>query len=299
MNKKENYHARKGRLENKKAIVMFLPAFLLLVGFFIGPAFIAIIYSMTDMTLTGAAAQNVQFVGLNNFITLFHSPGIGKVIVNTVIFLFVSGILGQQVFGLFLALMMKGKKKGVRVFVSTVVAAGWVTPEVVAIVMFACVFAAGGTLNSFLGFFGTEPVQWLIKHSLACVVIANIWKGCAYSVLMFQAALDNVPEDMLEAAKIDGAGSVQILFKIIIPTISSTLVTDFMVVTLGTLGTIGLIYGMTGGGPGNSSTTLSMLMYKKAFSSFQMGYGMAIAIVILVIGILLSVGYTKLVNREE
>ncbi len=283
----------------KKAVIMFIPSVILLGGFFIGPALVAMIYSMTDMTLTGASAQTVHFVGFENFAALFHSPGIGTVVYNTVIFLFVSGILGQQVLGLFLALLLREKRRGVKFFVGVTVAAGWITPEVVAIVMFSCVFAANGTANMLLGMLGIEPVQWLIKHALASVVIANIWKGCAYSVMMFQAALDQVSDDILEAARIDGAGSMQILFRIIIPTISSALVTDFMVVTLGTLGTVGLIYGMTGGGPGNSSTTLSMLMYKKAFTSFQLGYGMAIAVVILVAGRMLSMGYTKLVDKNK
>ena len=106
-------------------------------------------------------------------------------------------------------------------------------------------------------------------------------------------------DDLMEAAKIDGANYLQSLFRITIPLIKDTLATNFMIITLGTLGTTGLIYGLTGGGPGNTSTTLSILMYKKSFVSFQIGYGMAISLIILVLGIVLSLVYTKLLNRKE
>ena len=283
----------------RKALIMATPAFVLLAMFFIGPALITVMYSMTNMTLTGSAAQNVKFVGLQNFQNLFKSRDMSTVVYNTMMFLLWSGIIGQQVLGLVLALLLKRKARGVKMFVGFTVTSGWITPEAVAIIMCSCLFDSKGTINTILGVFGIEPIRWLMKYSLVSIILSNIWKGCAYSMMMMQAALDNVPDDLMEAAKIDGANYLQSLFRITIPLIKDTLATNFMIITLGTLGTTGLIYGLTGGGPGNTSTTLSILMYKKSFVSFQIGYGMAISLIILVLGIVLSLVYTKLLNRKE
>ena len=281
------------------AAAMFAPAVTLLSMFFIGPALMTLIYSMTNLSMTGAAAKDFRFVGFENFVNVFNLPGIEEVVQNTLYYLLFSGIIGQQVLGFLLALLMKKKNRGVKMFVGLTVSAGWIAPEAVAIVLFGCVLAPNGLLNSILGLIGIDPVLWLIKYSLISVIIANAWKGCAYSMIMFQAALDAVPEDIMDAAEIDGASPLQRLFQITIPMIKGTLTSSFMVITMGTLGSLGMIRGLTGGGPGRSSTTLSLLMYQKAFQSFQIGFGMAISIILLLIGIVISLTYMKLVNREK
>lgn len=278
---------------------MFAPALVLLSMFFIGPVLMTLTFSMTNMSMTGAAAKNFRFVGFENFVNLFKQPGMDQVISNTLLYLAISGIIGQQVLGLILALLMKKKVKGIKMLVGLTVSAGWITPEAVAIVLFSCVFAPKGLLNSILGFIGIDPLLWLVKYSLISVIIANTWKGCAYSMIMFQAALDAVPEEIMDAAEIDGASSLQRLFHITIPMIRGTLTSNFMIITMRTLGSLGLIRGLTGGGPGRSSTTLSLLMYQKAFNSFQIGFGMAISIVLLLAGVLLSVIYSRLVGGKK
>ena len=282
-----------------KAAAMFAPAIALLSVFFIGPVLMTLTYSMTNMSLSGAAAKNFQFVGFDNFLNLFKQPGVGEVIYNTLIFLLFSGIIGQQVLGFILAMLMKKRVRGVKMFVGLSVSAGWIAPEAVAIVLFSCVLAPKGLLNSILGLFGIDPLLWLIKYSLVSIIIANTWKGCAYSMMMFQAALDGIPEDIMDAAEIDGAGFFQKLFRITIPMIKGNLTTNFMVITMRTLGTLGLVRGLTGGGPGRSSTTLSLLMYQRAFGSYQIGFGMAISVILLVAGVLLSVIYARIVGREK
>lgn len=278
---------------------MFLPSLLLLLIFFIGPMLMTAFFSMTNLTLTGAQATNMQFVGFQNFITIFKDPKIGVILFNTIVFLFFSGIIGQQCLGFVLAYLMKKKNRAVRSFVGFTVVAGWITPEIVCAFMFSALFNEEGTLNRILGVFGAEPVVWLFAFPMVSVIIANIWKGTAYSMMMFQASLDTISDDVLEAARIDGAGKWKILTRIIIPMMKSTMATTFVIVTLSTLGAFGLIYGMTGGGPGDSSTTLSIYMYQKAFSAYQIGYGMAIALLILVIGVVFSLVYTKLIKANK
>ena len=112
-------------------------------------------------------------------------------------------------------------------------------------------------------------------------------------------ALDSVSGDIEEAARVDGANRRQCLFRIIIPCIKDTIATNTMLNTLSTLGLFGLIYAMTGGGPGTSTTTLPIYMYKQAFNSYQLGYGTAISMIILLVGIVCSIAYTKLLNPKR
>ena len=143
-----------------------------------------------------------------------------------------------------------------------------------------------------------EPIAWLVAFPMVSVVIANIWHGTAFSMMQFQAALDDIPAEIEESANLDGANWFQKLIYITIPMIKSTIVTDTILITLKTLAVFGLIYAMTGGGPGTSTTTLSIYMYKQAFGSYQMGYGTAIALVMLVVGIVLSLISVKMTNTS-
>ena len=249
--------------------------------------------------MTGATAQAMQFVGFKNFVEIFKDPKLGEVLWNSLLFLLFSGIIGQQVLGFVLASLMKRKNKVLRKFVGFTVIFGWITPEVIAAFMFGAMFADNGTLNKVIGIFGLSPVSWVFTFPMTCVIVANIWKGSAYSMMMFQASLDNISDDILEAARIDGANSRQILTRITLPMIKQTLATTFIIVTLGTLGAFGLIYTMTGGGPATKTTTLSIFMYQKAFVSYQIGYGMAIALFILAIGVILSLVYVRLIKSNE
>ncbi|GLC79756.1 carbohydrate ABC transporter permease [Lacrimispora brassicae] len=282
-----------------KAAAMFSPSILLLAMFFIGPMFMTVMFSMTNLTLTGSQAASTHFVGFSNFTQIFKDPKIGKILFNTIVFLFFSGIIGQQCLGFIIAYLMKKKNRFVRSFVGFTVIAGWITPEIVCAFMFSAFFHESGTANHLLGALGLKPVVWLFSFPMVSVVIANIWKGSAYSMMMFQASLDSISDDVVEAAKIDGAGKWAILTRITLPMIKNTMATTFVIVTLSTLGAFGLIFGMTGGGPGMSSTTLSIYMYQKAFSAYQIGYGMAIALLILVIGVIFSLVYTKLIKANN
>ena len=287
----------KGR--NVKTIGFFAPSFVLIAVFLIYPMILSVLYSFSNMSLTGSAAQSMKFVGFSNFTEIFKDPKLATVINNTIIFLVFSGIIGQQITGFLLAYLMKRKHLFLRQFVGFTVMIGWITPEIVAAFMFSAFFADKGTLNNIMHLFGVSPISWLFTFPMVCVVVANIWKGTAYSMMMYQASLDSISDDILEAARIDGAHLFQVIFRIILPNIRGTLGTTFVMVTLGTLGAFGLIFAMTGGGPGSATTTLSLFMYQKAFIAYQIGYGMAIALVILAIGVVLSLVYINLIKSQK
>ncbi|GJM73784.1 amino acid ABC transporter permease [Paenibacillus macerans] len=274
-------------------LYFLLPSVLIMLIFFIYPVFLTFFYSFTNLALTGESAKELKFVGIDNYIHMFKDPTVRISIWNTLIFLFGSAVIGQQVLGFVIALLMKHKNKLFRRVIGTIVLAGWVTPEIVCALCLYSFFGDEGTLNSVLAFFGIPAVTWLFTVPMLTIILANIWHGTAFSMLVFQAALDDVPSEVEEAAVVDGASRWQVLTRIILPYIKESFVTNMMLVTLQTLGVFGLIYAMTGGGPGTSTTTLPIFMYNQAFVNYQLGYGTAISLLLLLIGVVLSLFYIR------
>ena len=281
-----------------KIMGFLAPALVLITLFYFAPAIMAFVYSFTDKALVGIKSNNYSFVGLKNYIKMFSDDRFLESLVNTILFLVCSAVVGQQVLGFFIAKFMQHQSKGFQRVVGTCVLLGWVTPEVVVAFVFFAFFNTTGSLNGVLGTLGIPPIAWLFDYAMLAVILANIWRGTAFSMLMYQSALSNVSDSVIEAAKIDGANSWQKLIRITLPIIKGTIATNTILVTLQTLGLFGLIYALTGGGPGYDTTTIPIYMYQKSFVSYQLGYGTAMAIVLLLFGILLSAFYMKSFKQE-
>ncbi|WP_051170039.1 MULTISPECIES: carbohydrate ABC transporter permease [Virgibacillus] len=291
-----NYVTKEGRLKKPQAlrsIVFLLPSWLLLLLFFVGPILLTVFFSFTNLALTGTQAQNIDFVGFQNFAAMFDDANFRISVLKTIVFLFLSAIIGQQVLGFLLALLMKGRKQSFRRIIGIIIIAGWVTPEIVVAFCWVAFLNDSGTLNMILNAIGLSAVTWLYTFPMISVCIANIWHGTAFSMMVFQASLDDVPTELEEAARIDGASKIKVLTKIVLPIVKGTIVTNMILVTLQTLGVFTLIYTMTGGGPGTSTQTLPIFMYNQAFVNYQLGYGTAISLVLLVIGIIASLFYIR------
>ncbi|WP_151734959.1 carbohydrate ABC transporter permease ['Paenibacillus yunnanensis' Narsing Rao et al. 2020] len=278
---------------SRSAFLFLTPSVLLLLIFFIVPIILTVYFAFTNMALTGSAAQNLEFVGFRNFTNMFQDPDFRISVWRTLVFLIFSAVIGQVVLGFILALLMKEKNITFRRIIGIIVIAGWVTPEIVVAFCMVAFFSDNGTLNQIIGWFGISPISWLFSFPMVSVIIANIWHGTAFSMMVYQSALDEIPKDIEEAATIDGAGSFKILSYITIPMVKGSIVTNMMLVTLQTLGVFTLIYTMTGGGPGTATQTLPVFMYNQAFVNYQFGYGTAISLVLLLIGIVASLFYMK------
>ncbi len=273
---------------------MLWPAVVLLSVFFIWPIGMALYYSFTNLALSGAAAKNLQFIGVANYAKMLKDSNMFRSVSATLFFL-IGSVIGQTVLGFFMACLMKDKNTNFRRITGSCILMGWVMPEVVAaICMYAFFYSKDtGTVNRIIGIIGAKPVAWLYDHALFSVTVANIWHGAAYSMMVFQAALDNVPADTTESAMLDGANRRHTLMYIVIPQIKATIFSNTMLITLKTIGVFDLIFTMTGGGPAGKTQTLPVYMYLQAFKSFQLGYGSAISVVLLTLGIALSVLYTR------
>lgn len=287
----------KERSEEMRRYSFIAPAALLLAIFFIIPILLTIYYSFTNLSLSGENAKNFSFNGLANYSAMLKDSYMQISIVRTLVFLGGS-LVGQTVLGFSIALLMKGKNGIFRAIVGPIFLAGWVIPEVVVALCCVSYFGSEGTLNVILNFFHIPAIEWLYTVPMLTVILANVWHGTAFSMLNFQSALDGVPGDIEEAAQVDGVNGFQKLIYVIIPCIRGTIATNTMLNTLSTLGVFGLVYIMTGGGPGTKTLTLPILMYRKAFISQQLGYGTAIAMVLLIIGLMLSILYTRIVRED-
>ncbi len=244
-----------------------------------------VVVSFSNYALIGKAAKYPEFVGLKNYMNLFRTNSLFHSLKITSLYTLFSALVGQTLLGLIFALMLRQPGiRGKKIFEALFVVS-WVIPDIVISFMWGAFASKAGFLNVLLSPFGFEPFNWITTKPLLTIIVANIWKGTAWSYMLFSASLDTVPPHLKEAASIDGASRWQTLIKVVIPYIYQSILVNLLLVTIWTFGQFALIYGITGGGPGNSTKVISILLYKEAFESFQFGYGTAISIIMtLIIG---------------
>jgi multiple sugar transport system permease protein len=274
----------------------YVPALLLLGVFFAGPLLWSVYSAFTNVALTGSST--IDFVGLANFRTMFHDSQFWNSLWLTLVFVVGSAVIGQNTLGLLIALLLKGRGKAARAVVSGLVVAAWTVPETVAGFCWYSFLHQEGTLNAILHRVGLSQ-NWLYTTPMLAVILANVWRGTAFSMLVYQAALNDVPPELHEAASVDGATAWQRLRRVTLPLIRRSIVTNLMLITLQTLAAFGLIYVMTKGGPGTKSSTTPIYMYQESFQFYKLGYGTAMALVLLVIGAIFSLIYVRLIKVDD
>jgi multiple sugar transport system permease protein len=272
------------------------PAVVLLLLFLAGPIAYCAYLAFTDLQLTGQAHSS--FVGLDNFRKAFTDDEFINAVWLTLVFTVVSSLLGQNTLGLALASLMQRASKPVRTITGGIVITAWVLPEVVAGFLLYAFFRREGTLNAILDWLHLPSQNWLYTLPILAVSFANVWRGTAFSMLVYSAALNEIPKEITEAAEVDGAGGWRRMWHITLPMIRRSIGTNLMLNTLQTLSVFGLIWVMTRGGPGNKSQTLPLFMYEQAFQNSMIGYGTAVALLLLVVGSLFSLVYMRLLRTE-
>lgn len=272
------------------------PAVVLLLLFLAGPIAYCAYIAFTDLQLTGQAHSS--FVGLANFRKAFKDEEFLNAVWLTLVFTVVSSLLGQNTVGLALAVLMQRASKPVRTLTGGIVVTAWVLPEVVAGFLLYAFFRREGTLDAILEWLHLPSQNWLFTLPILAVSFANVWRGTAFSMLVYSAALNEIPKEITEAAEVDGAGGWRRMWHITLPMIRRSIGTNLMLNTLQTLSVFGLIWVMTRGGPGNRSQTLPLFMYEQAFQNSMIGYGTAVALLLLLVGSLFSLVYLRLLRTE-
>ncbi|KOU54258.1 amino acid ABC transporter permease [Streptomyces sp. WM6378] len=272
------------------------PATLLLLLFLAGPIGYCVYIAFTDMQLTGSSA--VDFVGFANFRRAFADPAFRNAVWLTLVFTVLSSLVGQNTLGLALAALMRRASRPVRTATGALVITAWVLPEIVAAFLLYAFFRREGTLNAILAWLHLPTQNWLFTLPILAVSFANVWRGTAFSMLIYSAALAEIPKDIEEAAEVDGASGARRFWHITLPMIRRSIGTNLMLNTLQTLSVFGLIWAMTRGGPGDRSQTLPVFMYDQAFLKSLIGYGTAVALLLLLVGSLFSVVYLRLMKVD-
>jgi multiple sugar transport system permease protein len=277
-----------------------LPAIILIGAliYFTGWAFT---FSFTDLGLTGRKSIEWSWVGFDNYERLFtRRGGFVDSFWTTVTFVFFSAIVGQSLVGFLLASVLRQSYGAIRTVVEVAIMLGWLLPDIVAAFLWSATTSQNGLINSlFVTPFGLQPINFINDFALPIVTIANVWKGTAWSYLLFVAALDSVPREIIEAAKIDGATRFQRMWMVVLPMIRPHIATNMLFITIWTFTYFPLIFAMTGGGPGKQTETLAVFLYNQAFNRGSLGFGAAISVAMLVIVGLLSTVYLRLLKEPK
>lgn len=282
-------------------VVGFLaPSLILLLAFVIAPGVWAIILSATDWSLTGTAAVHPKAVGLQNYTRLLGDQEFQDAIGRTVVFVFFSAILGQFAFGLASALLLARRDIHLKGAFGAAILMPLIVPESVAAFAWAAMLSnsADGTVNRLVSILGVDAVSWLQDWALPAVIVVNIWRGIAFAMILFAAALEGVPQEVTEAAQVDGASPITLLTRITLPLIRHAIVLYMLLTTIGTVTVFGLVYFLTRGGPGSDTTTLSIFIYSRAFKFFEIGLGSAASVMLLGVVLAVSLIYVRLLRAE-
>jgi multiple sugar transport system permease protein len=274
--------------ESRAALLFVAPALLLIGGFFFLPVFAGMALSLTDFDLyTIGDVHNLRFIALRNYRELLASGIFWKAFGNTLYFALVGGPLTVAV-SLAAALLVNARVARWKSFFRTVYFAPVVTTLVAVSIVFKYLYHPRfGVLNRALGALGLPQPDWLGNPKLAmfAIILLAVWRGFGYTMIIFIAGLQNIPEELYEAARIDGAGAWRQFRHITVPMLGPTFLFVGIVVAIGQLQIFAEPYVMTRGGPLNSTLTLVMMMYEQGFRWWRMGYAAAVAFILfLVIG---------------
>jgi multiple sugar transport system permease protein len=239
-----------------------VPSLVLIGVLFLFPVAYAVYLGFTNLQLLGPHAQNYWFTGLDNINRMINDTVFWHSVKLTLIFVVGSGIIAQSVLGMMLALTMRAAWAPLRVGVGALVILAWVLPEISVAFIWYAFAQAGGTLTLITR---DSQANYLASNAMLIVCIANAWRGTAFSMLVFTAGLRGVSAEVDEAAQLEGAGYWRRLASVVLPIMRPTIMTNLLLITLGTLSDFTLIFAMTQGGPGNDTSILPVYMYIEAF----------------------------------
>jgi multiple sugar transport system permease protein len=278
-----------------------VPAMALIGVFLVFPALWTLYLALTNYRLTGLSAAHPSFVGASNYSQAITGGDFAHSLVITLVYVFGSAAIGQCVLGFALAWKFREWRSRFRRVVEALVIVAWIIPSsVVAYLWIAYLqgsigpLVESGTLDTVLG----VHTNWLSQFPLLSLVIFNIWRGTAFSMLLFGAALQSIPPSYLEAAKLAGASGWQQLRDVVLPRTKGYVLTTLLLVSLWTFNDF-TPYLLTGGGPSNQTEVLPVYVYQQAFQQGSLGYGAAISVVMLLINLLIALVYIRMLKERR
>lgn len=281
--------------ENLTGFLFILPALLPLLVFWILPVLFSGGLSFTNWDMM---SEDIKFMGFKNYTSLLRDPNFGRVLTNTLVFA-VGSTIPDIFLGMMIALVMNGARRGTGIY-RTIIFAPYITPMVAISVVWSWIFEPRvGILNFLMRLVGLPESQWLqsSKTAMLSVLIVTTWKSLGWTMIFYMEAIRKVPSSLLESAAMDGAGGFWRFIKITLPMISPT--TFFLVImsTISSLQAYDQIQVLTQGGPAGATRTLLYYYYQEAFQNFNTGKASAVAVILVIITVVLSLVETRISKK--
>ncbi len=281
--------------ENLTGILFIIPAMLPLLVFWILPVIFSGGLSFTDWDMM---SEDIKFMGFKNYTSLLRDPNFGRVLKNTLVFA-VGSTIPTIFLGMMIALVMDGASKGAGLY-RTIIFAPYITPMVAISVVWSWIFEPRvGILNFVMRLVSLPESQWLqsSKTAMISVLIVTTWKSLGWTMIFYMEAIRKVPKSLLESASMDGANGFWRFIKITLPMISPT--TFFLVImsTISSLQAYDQIQVLTQGGPAGATRTLLYYYYQEAFQNFNTGKASAVAVILVIITVILSLAETRISKK--
>lgn len=274
------------------------PALVIYLLFAIVPILISFYYSVMDWD----GFTDMKFIGLANFQEALTDPVFWSSLMNNLLVVATS-VFGQIPLALFFALLLNRNLKGGKIFRTLGFLPVVISTVIISLVWGMLYNSRRGLFNKLLESVGLDQLaqNWLgdPKWAMISVCITIIWQFVGLYLIIFLAALQNIPQEIYEAAEIDGASEMKKTFFITLPMMRNSIMVAVILCISGSLRTFDLIYVMTSGGPGHSTEVLAMYMFDQTFSSTRYGYGSALSIFIFFFSLLLVYGSTLVLRKKE
>jgi multiple sugar transport system permease protein len=275
-------------------------------GFVLTLVFAYPILEIIRLSFTNASLMHSSYsFTLISYFNLFTTPGFGKMLWITALFVFFSVSL-QMIFGFVIALLIdQGTKRKLfgTVVARTAVLTAWAIPGVIIGVIWRLLYneSQAGILNNLITVMGFKAIPFLSSPSMALIsiIFSNVWRGTAFSMILIYAALQTFPNEVLEAAKIDGTNIWQRLVRVTIPIIAPILFINLILISVQTFNTFDMVMALTGGGPGQSTDVIALNIYNTIFTGSNLGQGSANAVVLLGLNAVMTIIYVWFMGRQE
>ncbi|PRY44505.1 carbohydrate ABC transporter membrane protein 1 (CUT1 family) [Umezawaea tangerina] len=278
-----------------RAVGFVAPALLLVGVFLVFPALWTLYIGVTDYQLTGPAAAAPSAVGLDNFAAVLDDALFTNSLWLTALFVLGSAVVGQNALGFALAWLLRRVRPWLRRTTEGLVLLAWILPgPVVAYLWFAVLSRDGGTLGLLLD---DPTTAWLVQYPMVSLVVFNVWRGTAFSMLLYTSALAAVPPSQLETARLVGANGWQAVRDVVFPHIRGHVLTNTLLISLWTANDF-TPFLLTAGGPNHESEVLPVLIYRQALEGGRLGYASAMSSLLLVGNLVVALVYLRLLRRR-
>ena len=285
--------------EKLKAFSFLAPALLIYIIIIVFPGIYSVVLSLFEWN--GVAEK--RFVGLANYVKLFTNDDIFRIALKNNVIWIVLTVCITVVLALILALVLNGKFTGRIVYRSIFYFPYMLSWIVIGIIWKWMYNPNFGMINTFLGAVGLDSLKGSYlsnpKIALYCIFAAALWQGLGQPMLYFLAGLQTMSSDVLEAAKIDGAGKINLFIRIIVPMLKETFVIVLATQIIASMKVYDIIYVMTDSGPANSTQTLATYMYNQTFSYNNLGMGSTVATIMVIIMMFIIVPYVIFSTKED